>query len=334
MGDWDNSAAAWCAILAWVCIAHNALEVSLSTPSGDDQPPLVAISSAPTIGEPAAPPDVETLAAVAVHGTRPRPIEPAHARSDLYFKRFLGFLAIAFPFMLLLGRMLLDGVGMEDSISDYYYTRSMRNLLVGGLVALAILLICYRYARVDDTASTIAGLCAIGVAIFPTAPSSRVPTPREMTTGTAHYAFAATFFLILAFYAIFIFTEPFAPFHGFRRFMWRVLFRHFGVTAPRTPSHYPTRRKRQRNGIYLACGGLIIACIMLLLISRIFHIGLPAPLHYVFWLETLAVCAFGFAWVVKGEVLLKDQEDPEPDLIQHYYRKFRALLPAAKRAGG
>ncbi len=300
----------------------------MSTLPGDD-PARPAISTVPPAGNALALSAAATVASDAAHGARPRAIDPAHGRSDLYFKRFLGFLAIAFPFLLLVGRMLFDGFGMKDSISDYYYT-SMKNVLVGGLVALAILLICYRYARVDDVASTIAGLCAIGVAIFPTAPSDHVPTAREMTTGTAHYVFAAAFFLILAFYAIFIFTEPFAPFPRFRRSMWRVLLRHFGVVAPRSPSHGATRRKRQRNTVYLGCGGVIITCIVLLLIPRIFHFALPAVLHYVFWLETLAVCAFGFAWVVKGEVLLKDQEDPEPDLIQHYARKVRALLPAAK----
>jgi hypothetical protein len=48
-------------------------------------------------------------------------------------------------------------------------------------------------------------------------------------------------------------------------------------------------------------------------------------------METLAVCAFGFAWVVKGEVLLKDQEDPEPDLVQRTYRRAKTLLAAPMR---
>jgi hypothetical protein len=297
----------------------------MSTPSGDDLPPRAASGTARSDGKPA-----EALAAAQAHGARVRPIDPAHGRSHLYFKRFLGFLAIAFPFLLLLGRMLFDGFGMENSISDYYYT-SMKNVLVGGLVALAILLICYRYARVDDVASTLAGLCAIGVAIFPTSPAGE-HSQRATVTGYAHYAFAATFFLILAFYSIFIFTEPFAPFPRFRRFMWRVLLRHFGVVAPRAPAHAATRRKRQRNDVYLACGGVILGCIVLLLIPREFSfIKLPPEVPYVFWLETLAVCAFGFAWVVKGEVLLTDQEDPEPDLIQQVAGNVRARLTLGKR---
>jgi hypothetical protein len=169
------------------------------------------------------------------------------------------------------------------------------------------------------------------VAIFPTAPSTRTPDPREMATGTAHYVFAAAFFLILAYYAIFIFTEPFPPFPTLRRSIWQALLRPLGAPAPRAPAHQATRRKGQRNAIYLACGGVIIACIVLLLIPRVFSITLPAALHYVFWLETLAVCAFGFAWVVKGEVLLKDQEDPEPDVIQRTYRRARGLLAAPMR---
>jgi hypothetical protein len=319
-------------IPAWARMAHRALEERISTPSGDDRPPRAASGTAPPDGQPAAPPQAKPPATAATRGARLQPIDPARGRSHLYFKRFLGFLAIAFPFLLLFGRMAFDGIGLENSISDYYYT-SMKNVLVGGLVALAILLICYRYARVDDVASTLAGLCAIGVAIFPTAPQGH-HSQRVAVTGNAHYVFAASFFLILAFYAIFIFTEPFAPLPRFRRFMWRVLLRHFGVTAPRAPAHAATRRKRQRNEVYLVCGGVIIACIVLLLIPRIFSIDLPQALHYVFWLETLAVCAFGFAWVVKGEVLLTDQEDPEPDLIQQVAGTVRARLALGKRPGG
>jgi hypothetical protein len=256
-------------------------------------------------------------------------VAAAHARSDLYFKQFLGLLAIAFPFILLFGKMYFDGVGIQPSISDYYYTDSMKNVLTGGLAALAILLICYRYARVDNVASTLAGLCAIGVALFPKAPDSH-PTPRQMTTGTFHYIFAASFFVVIAWYALFIFTKPAPPFPQLRAFLRRLIGKR-GLPADERPASELTPRKRQRNTIYLVCGGIIVACIVALLLPRVFSITLPAGAHVEFWLETLAVCAFGFAWVVKGEVLLTDQDAADPDRIQYVARKVTAIIPRGKR---
>jgi hypothetical protein len=217
--------------------------------------------------------------------------------SRLYFIRGIGFLGIAFPFMLLFGKMLFEGWGMYDSISAYYYSASMRNVFVSGLVALAILLFCYHYQRVDTVASLLAGACAIGVANFPTAPDTGA-SPQQVRLGLAHYGFAALLFVTLAYFALVLFRKPVGLF----------------AKAPAGPI---THRKSQRNGIYLGCGITIAACIALLLL----HNTLPSsawlePLHPVFWLETLAICAFGFAWIVKGEVMLKD-EGADADTIQY-----------------
>jgi hypothetical protein len=285
----------------------------MATASNGDQPPPSAASNA-------APGDGGASAAT---------IAAAHARSDLYFKQFLGLLAIAFPFVLLFGKMFFDGVGIQPSISDYYYTDSMKNVLTGGLAALAILLICYRYSPLDNVASTLAGLCAIGVALFPKAPDNNA-TPRQVTTGTLHYVFAASFFVVIAWYALFVFTKPSPPFPRLRVFLRRLIGKR-GLPADERPAQDLKPRKRVRNGIYLACGGVIVACIVALILPRVFPIPLPAAAHLEFWTETLAVCAFGFAWVVKGEVLLTDQDAPEPDRIQYVARKATAWLPGAKR---
>lgn len=293
----------------------------MATAANGDQPPPSSITTlAPAAASPAAPPPEATTVPT---------ITAAHARSDLYFKQFLGLLAIAFPFILLFGKMLFDGVGIQPSISDYYYTDSMKTVLTGGLAALAILLICYRYAPVDNVASTLAGLCAIGVALFPKAPDNGA-TARQMTTGTLHYVFAASFFVVIAWYALFVFTKPAPPFPRLRAFLRRLIGKR-GLPTDERPAKDLKPRKRVRNGIYLACGGVIIACIVALLLPRVFPITLPPDAHLEFWLETLAVCAFGFAWVVKGEVLLTDQDAPTPDRIQYVARKVTAIIPHGKR---
>jgi uncharacterized membrane protein YobD (UPF0266 family) len=222
--------------------------------------------------------------------------------------------------VLLFGKALFDGWGILDSISDYY-SASMGSFFVGGLVALAILLISYHYARVDTLAGVAAGICAIFVALFPTTPMDA--TPRQVVVGTVHYVFAAAFFVILAYFALFLFTKPVAPFAKQRASLSRILLRKPVVPLEKPPVHYLTHRKRQRNQVYVACGSTIVACIVLLL--RLPGVPQLASLHPVYWLETLAICAFGAAWIVKGEVILKD-EGAQADLVQYTFARLREWL--------
>ena len=56
------------------------------------------------------------------------------------------------------------------------------------------------------------------------------------------------------------------------------------------------------------CGITIVACLALIILVQ-FLPGKPwlQPLYPVFWLESLAIIAFGIAWFVKGETILKDE---------------------------
>ena len=203
--------------------------------------------------------------------------------SYLGLRKGIGIIGMALPFVLVIGKILLESPGFLDSISAYYYS-VMRNTFVGSLCAIAIFLISYRYARLDDIAGDLAGASAIGVALFPTAPDVGA-TGQQMIIGLLHGLFAACFFSTLAFFAL-------------------VLFR-------KTDQKNPKRRKRQRNMVYLFCGIAIIVCLVLIgLIALVsFLSGKPwlQPLHPVFWLEALAIEAFGVAWFVKGDTILKDE---------------------------
>src|ERR1700712_5893190 len=146
------------------------------------------------------------------------------ALSYLGVRRAIGVIGIALPFVLLIGAWLIDGVGVQGSISDYYYT-VMRNVFVGSMCANGVFFLSYRYAKVDTLVSSLIGLAAIGVALFPTTPIN--PTPTDIAIGMVHFVCATVFFLALAGYSFFIFTR----------------------TDPRVPM---TPQKRQRNAIYRA----------------------------------------------------------------------------------
>jgi hypothetical protein len=210
--------------------------------------------------------------------------DPAPGRtlvlSYLGLRRAVGVIGMALPFVLALGKVLLDGPGLEPSISEYYYT-SMRNVLVGSLWAVGVFLFSYRYARPDAVAGMVAAASAVGAALFPTTRTGQ-PGGTADPVGVVHLVCAASFFLTLAWFCLFLFTR----------------------THPDRP---PTRRKRQRNVVYRVCGVLILVSVALAAVA----VALPddsglVALHPVFWLESLAAVAFGVAWFVKGETLLTD----------------------------
>jgi hypothetical protein len=87
--------------------------------------------------------------------------------SYLGLRKAVGMIGIGLPVVLVLGKVLFDGAGIEPSISNYYYT-VMRDVLVGSLCAIGVFLVSYRgYAFVDNIAGKLVTICAIGVALCP-----------------------------------------------------------------------------------------------------------------------------------------------------------------------
>jgi hypothetical protein len=203
--------------------------------------------------------------------------------SYLSLRKAVGFIGIALPFVLVIGKCLLQGPGLQGSISCYYYTE-MRNVFVGSLCAIGVFLMsCRGYDRKDEIAGYLACVFAIGVALFPTTPYVDA-TSRDKLIGTVHLSFAALLFLTLAYFSLALFTKT-------------------------DPDKDPTPRKLQRNIVYRVCGWTILACIFFM-----FVVTLPAVKAVVerctpvFWLESVAIVAFGVSWLIKGETILKDQE--------------------------
>ena len=222
-------------------------------------------------------------------------------------RRTIGFIGFLLPLVLSLGKMVVAGAGIEGSISAYYYT-SMGAVFVGSLCAIGVFLLWYTYKGHDHIAAIVAGIFAIGVALFPTTPAkddtpaqaasasalnvfAPMPASAQNTVGTMHVVFAALFFLTLAYMSIFLFTRTYA-----RKDQHRV--REFLASAFVTRTDEPDglrSAKKKRNIIYRICGYTIVACIALMGLNALEKWDL------LFWLETVAVMAFGFSWLVKGE---------------------------------
>jgi hypothetical protein len=195
-------------------------------------------------------------------------------------RRAIGIIGIALPFVLLIGALILDGVGVQGSISAYYYT-VMGSVFVGSLCAQGVFLISYRYRRWDSVVATFAGVLVIAVAVLPTAPAD--PTPTQSAVGSVHLLCATLYYLTLAYFSSFIFTRT-DPAQG-----------------------PPTDRKKARNRLYRVCGVVVVGCLALAAVTGMLFDGRIGQVRPLFWFETVAGLAFGTSWLVKGEFLLTDK---------------------------
>ncbi len=214
-------------------------------------------------------------------------------------RKGIGILGLSLPFALVIGHG-----GLARSISAYYYT-DMRNWLVGTLWAIGFFLIFYRYGRPDTLLSSIAGVLAILVALFPATPDVPHPPPHQVVIGAFHLVFAAAFLLMLAWFCLFLFTRSGG-----------------GPGAM-------TRQKRLRNTIYRVCGTTIVAAVIAaalfqFLTSRKFG----DTYHPVFWSEAVAIISFGLAWLVKGETVFAD-----PPAAQRELAPWRRAWERMRQAG-
>ena len=76
----------------------------------------------------------------------------------------------------------------------------------------------------------------------------------------------------------------------------------------RTRSAVPTSRKRLRNLVYRVSGLTTLVAIVAIAVDKLMlGSGWTDGTSFVFWMETVAVTAFGVAWLAKAELILKDR---------------------------
>ncbi len=214
--------------------------------------------------------------------------------SYLTLRKAVGILGLALP-VLLLGffAWMNPGQKFPPSISHYYYT-NMGPYFTGTLCAIALFMFAYNGPQVQDRrAAILVCVCALGIVFLPTNTHLRISAdvcPRVFLAANTlrnnlHYGLAALLFLTLAYFCLVLFTK--------------------------TGEAHPTKQKLLRNRIYKICGWVIIAtvvAIILLSIKPIARFYFARRMNAsIFILETIALVAFGFSWLVKGETFLKDQ---------------------------
>lgn len=217
--------------------------------------------------------------------------------SYLTLRKAIGILGIALPIVLVAGSVIIDDCrGLLQSISDYYHT-NLRNIFTGIMCSVAIFLFTYRGPdKQDAIAGKLGCFFALGLAFFPTVIDGATCrlcedttikcqsiTSQELWMSKVHMISALLFFLVLIYFSLFLFTK--------------------------SGSGKPTPEKVIRNRLYRVCGYTMLVCIILLVVYvLLLSSKYPALEKYniIFWLETIALTAFGVSWLVKGELILKD----------------------------
>jgi hypothetical protein len=207
---------------------------------------------------------------------------------------------MALPVLLWLFLKAESNVGAPlASVSHYYFTRagSVFTIIVS---LMAVFLIVYKGREpVDFYLSSAAGIFALCLLLFPTTNlteqccDSRMKYAITFIPTTAlsgaraffHYVSAGIFLLCLAYMSLFLFTKS------------------------ATPVRQRGKNKKWRNRIYITCGIIMMAALLVILAGGFLDV-IPSGIYnkhkLTFWMETVAVEAFGFSWLVKGEAILKD----------------------------
>jgi len=210
--------------------------------------------------------------------------------SYLTMRRLIGMLGMALPVVVVAGGALHGGHGVQASISGYYYT-NMRDFYVGLLCVVALFLISYRgYERVDNALGTWSGLFALGMVFFPTSTFSGESTRvgiflvDDRVSAYLHLAFAALFFIAMAFFSIVLFTR-----------------RGPGVLG---------KQKRRRNLIFRTCGVVMLLSLVCIVVYSVGYSRTDvAKLNPILVFESVALFAFGISWLVKGNTLFRDRPE-------------------------
>ncbi len=226
-----------------------------------------------------------------------------HITGDIFLKnqdtlrKLVGVSGISLPVFLYIFLLADSGfTSVLPSISHYYFTR-VSSIFIIIISLLAVFLLVYKGEdRRDYLISSLAGIFALMLLLFPTDNLTQQLNGRFDEVNVTllnennfrpkfHYFSAAIFLLSLDYMSFFLFTKSNLP-----------------------PSKR-TKAKVRRNRIYRVCSLFMTLAIVIMMLG--FVRVIPASFYddhqLTFWMEVVAVEAFGFSWMVKGESFFADK---------------------------
>jgi hypothetical protein len=213
-------------------------------------------------------------------------------------RAFIGITGILLPVLAVLGTLVTgaEGASFQKSISHYYYSKT-HIVFVGTLCVLGGFLISYYGTnKWESRLSNLAGVCAFGIAAFPTTITEfianknidnlylEVCVPVTSGWGIVHFVFAGVLFACFTTFCLVFFQKPDETYTGEEAVKFK---------------------RRQR--IYKICGWVIIVSIVMIAIFN-FLLDVTGGFfaYSTFIFETTSLWAFGSAWLVKGSGVLKN----------------------------
>lgn len=208
----------------------------------------------------------------------------------------IGLIAIVWPMVLIVGQWILEeNKTIEPSISAYYHT-GMGHIFTGGLFVIGASMLAYRgFHCVDGRMGNIAGALAITVALFPV---DKVAGGGSVWN-SIHYIAALLLFLALAYFCIVIFTLS---------------------------------TDEEANKKYKLCGWAILFFIAGMGIDQLVFksdsFSLFGKIDLFLVLEILTLWAFGYSWLLKGNIMGALRESNESDTLTPILVKKEKLYKA------
>jgi hypothetical protein len=230
-----------------------------------------------------------------------------YLRSYLVMRALVGTVGLALPFVVVLVSYVLLGErpALRDSVSGYYYSGA-RDVLVGSLCAISAFLVTYKVVErtLDNSLSLVAGVAALGVAVFPTgrddgstlAPTRLQQVLGEGTVNVIHFVCAAVFVGSLA-----------------------ALSYWFGVRESHRTERRPGSARRSPRfwrTYHWTCTAIMVLAVGFAIVAHVVN----GPRNALLISETVSALAFGASWLMKGlelDVLLGGPPRPRPPATSH-----------------
>jgi len=211
-------------------------------------------------------------------------------------RKLVGILGMLLPVLLYISvRWYTHHNTPIKSISHYYFTR-FGSIFIIIVSLLSIFLLVYKgKEKIDFYLSSLAGLAALTLLLLPASNLEIkdhngsdfivVTILREYgLRDTIHDICGGIFMATLACMALFVFTK-------------------------KNPALVPvTPQKLVRNKIYIVCGIIMMLALIAILVGWILNPEWFNAHRMTFWMESVALEAFGFSWLVKGEIIFKDKK--------------------------
>jgi hypothetical protein len=187
----------------------------------------------------------------------------------------MAIIAVVFPALLGLGGYLFEGLSLRGSMSAYYHSNVMRDVFVGVLFAIGLFLYLYKgFGKLENYALNLAGIFAVGVAIFP----MEWECGTDCKLITLHGVCAVLFFICIAYVCLFRASD----------------------TLDLVKDQIKEKRYRK---IYKGLGiGMLLSPAIAVIMSLVLQYR-AAERSTVFFVEAVAVWIFAIYWLTKSQEL-------------------------------